>query len=48
MVEILKLVIMAAACLIAYTIRADVIPFIRQKMTAEQFKAAQEMAEMFV
>lgn len=48
MVEILKLVIMAAACLIAYTIRKDVLPFIRQKMTAEQFKTAREMAEMFV
>ena len=47
-IEIAKLVIMAAACLIAYAVRKDVLPFIRQKMTADQLRQAQEMASMFV
>lgn len=48
MVEILKLVVMAAVAAIAVIIRKDLIPFIQSKTTAEQFRTAQEMAEMFV
>lgn len=47
-VEILKLVITAAVALIAVIIRKDLIPFIQSKTTAEQFRTAQEMTEMFV
>lgn len=48
MVEILKLVVTAAIALIVVIIRRDLIPFIQSKTTAEQFRTAQEMAEMFV
>lgn len=48
MVEILKLVVTAAIALIVVIIRKDLIPFIQSKTTAEQFRTAREMAEMFV
>ena len=48
MVEILKLIVTAAIALIVVIIRRDLIPFIQSKTTAEQFRTAQEMAEMFV
>ena len=34
--------------LLAFAIRKDVVPFLQSKMTADQLKAAQEMASMFV
>lgn len=47
-IEILKLVVTAAIALIVVFIRKDLIPFIQSKTTAEQFRTAQEMTEMFV
>lgn len=47
-IEILKLVVTAAIALIVVFIRKDLIPFIQSKTTAEQFRTAREMAEMFV
>lgn len=48
MIEIMKLLVTAAIALIVVIIRKDLIPFIQSKTTAEQFRTAQEMAEMFV
>lgn len=48
MVEILKLVVMAGVAIIAVLVRRDLLPYIQQKATSEQFAAAREMAEMFV
>lgn len=48
MIEVLKLVVMAVVCLIAIIVRRDLVPFIQSKMTQEQLKTAQDMAEMFV
>lgn len=47
-VEVVKLLIMAAVVAVAYLIRRDLIPLIQSKMSAEQFKEAQKYAEMFV
>lgn len=47
-IEIMKLAVMCAAALIAFFVRRDLIPFIKSKTTAEQFRTAQEMASMFV
>ena len=47
-IEIVKLFIMAAACLLAFAIRKDVVPFLQSKMTADQLKTARDMASMFV
>ena len=48
MVEILKLVVMAGAAIVAVLVRKDLLPFIQSKATAEQYQTAREMAEMFV
>ena len=48
MVEIIKLAIMAVVAFLAVMIRRDLVPFIQSKMTQDQIKSAQEMAEMFV
>ena len=46
--EIIKLLIMAAVGFGVYMFRRDLVPFIKSKMTADQFTAAKQYAEMFV
>lgn len=46
--EGIKLLITAAVVFGVYLIRHDLIPFIRSKMTADQFETAKKYAEMFV
>lgn len=46
--EGIKLLITATVVFGVYLIRHDLIPFIRSKMTADQFETAKKYAEMFV
>lgn len=46
--EITKLLIMAGVGIGVYMFRHDLLPLIKQKMTADQFATAKQYAEMFV
>lgn len=48
MAEILKLVITAVILAGAFLTKKYLIPFVKSKLTAEQFQTAKEYAEMFV